>query len=516
MSMQKRVADVSQSAGGLTATPVPRSLFVIFGATGDLTARKIAPALYNLIREGLIDHRTAVLGAARRELSDEQFRQQMLQAIGTHSRSQPVDDALWREVAPCWHYHRVRFDQADDFGALARRIGELETQHECNGCRVFYLAVAPDLLRLIASHLGNVALQRPAAEGACVRVVVEKPFGQDLASAQDLNECLLRVFREEQVLRIDHYLGKETVQNLLVLRFANAVIDPLFSRQFVDHVQITTAESAGMEGRRGTYYETAGALRDMVQSHMLQLLALVAMEVPPRMDEHAIRNEKVAVLQAVAPMTDEQISRHTVRGQYVAAGDRVGYRQEQGVSPDSLVETYVALTLTVNTWRWAGVPFHLRTGKALAAKSSQIALVFKREPINLFDLFGKVGCDVRGPNRLIVRLTPDEGLTLVIDGKVPGVEMLLRPMKLDFSYGASFASASPEAYEHLLVDAITGDATLFLRNDEVEASWRIVDAIRASWNATGMPKLIMYPAGSQGPDQARGLLGDPYKNWHPL
>jgi glucose-6-phosphate 1-dehydrogenase len=254
----------------------------------------------------------------------------------------------------------------------------------------------------------------------------------------------------------------------------------------------------------------------MVQSHMLQLLALVAMDVPPRMDAQAIRNEKVTVLQAVAAMTGEQVAQRTVRGQYAAAGDRIGYRQEQGVAPDSEVETYAALTLYVDTWRWSGVPFHLRTGKALAAKTSQIVLVFKREPINLFNLFGKVGCDVRGPNRLIIRITPDEGMSLIIDGKVPGVEMLLRPMKLDFSYGPSFVSASPEAYEHLLLDAITGDPTLFLRNDEVEASWRIVDAIRASWNATGLPKLIMYPAGSQGPEQARGLLGDPYKDWYPL
>ncbi len=501
------------TAGVASAQVPPRSLFVIFGATGDLTARKIAPALYHLIREGLIDRRTIVLGAARRELSDEQFRQQMLQAIAKYSRSQSADEALWRDICGSWHYHRVRFDQGPDFHSLAGRIGELETGHGSVGCRLFYLAVAPDLLEQVVSHLGKVGLNRPGTAGACVRLVVEKPFGQDLLSARGLNECLLRVFREEQLLRIDHYLGKETVQNLLVLRFANAVIDPLFSRQFVDHVQITTAESAGMEGRRGAYYEKAGALRDMVQSHMLQLLALVAMDVPPRMDERAIRNEKVTVLQAMARMTPEQVAQRTVRGQYVAAGDRIGYRQEQGVSPDSLVETYAALTLYVDTWRWAGVPFHLRTGKALAAKTSQIVLVFKREPINLFS---QLGCDVRGPNRLIVRITPDEGMSLVIDGKVPGVDMTLRPVKLDFSYGASFLSASPEAYEHLLLDAITGDPTLFLRNDEVEAAWRIVDPIRASWSTSGMPKLIMYPAGSQGPEQARGLLGDPYKDWYPL
>jgi glucose-6-phosphate 1-dehydrogenase len=478
-----------------------------------LTARKIAPALYNLLRERLLQRGTVVLGVARRPLSDEQFRDAMFQALTKHSRSQPIDQAMWKDVAATWHYHPVRFDQEQDFHALVRRIGELEASGGLGGCRLLYLAVAPDMLKRVVCNLGQARLNQPAATGGCVRVVVEKPYGSDLPSAQDLNECILRVFQESQVCRIDHYLGKETVQNLLVLRFANAVFDPLFSRQFVDHVQITTAESAGMEGRRGAYYESAGALRDMVQSHMLQLLALVAMDSPSRMDEQSIRNEKVKVLQAIVPMTPEQVAQRTVRGQYVAAGDRPGYRQEQGVSPDSQVETYAAVTLYVDTWRWAGVPFHLRTGKALSAKASRIIVVFKREPI---DLFTEQGCDVRGANRLIIRITPDEGLSLVIDGKVPGVGMTLRPIQMDFGYGASFASASPEAYEHLLLDAIRGEATLFLRNDEVEASWRIVDAIRASWNETGMPKLIMYPAGSQGPAEAKRLLGDPYRDWYPI
>jgi glucose-6-phosphate 1-dehydrogenase len=477
-----------------------------------LTARKIAPALYNLLRDERLPMETVVLGVARRPFSDEQFRDMMFQALAKHSRSQPIDPTLWNRVAANWHYHAVRFEEEKDFQALAGRIGELEAA-QAPTCRLLYLAVAPDLLDRVVSNVGKAALNKPGAEGGCVRVVLEKPYGSDLPSAQKLNECLLGVFQESQVCRIDHYLGKETVQNLLVLRFANAVFDPLFSRQFVDRVQITTAESVGMEGRRGPYYESAGALRDMVQSHMLQLMSLIAMDVPARLDEQSIRNEKVKVLRAIVPMTADQVAHRTVRGQYVAGGNQIGYRQEQGVAPDSSVETYAALTLQADTWRWAGVPFHLRTGKALAAKVSRIDIVFKREPL---DLFGKLGYDFRGPNRLIVRITPDEGLSLVIDGKVPGVGMTLRPIRMDFNYGASFASASPEAYEHLLLDAIHGETTLFLRDDEVEVSWRIIDAIRASWNHNGMPKLIMYPAGSQGPAEAKRLLGDPYRDWYPL
>jgi glucose-6-phosphate 1-dehydrogenase len=490
----------------------PRCLFVVFGATGDLTARKIAPALYNLLRDEKLPAETVVLGVARRPFTDEQFRDMMFGALTKHSRSQPVDQELWNRLAPNWHYHAARFDQEQDFQSLAGRIRELEAAGPPT-CRLLYLAVMPEQLEQVVSSIGKAGLNKPGAENGCVRVVVEKPYGTDLPSAEKLNACLLDVFQESQVCRIDHYLGKETVQNLLVLRFANVVFDPLFSRQFVDHVQITTAESVGMEGRRGPYYESAGALRDMVQSHMLQLLALIAMDVPARLDAQSIHNEKVKVLQSIVSMTADQVAHRTVRGQYVAAAGQVGYRQEQGVAPDSQVETYAALTLYADTWRWAGVPFHLRTGKALAAKVSRIDVVFKREPL---DLFSELGCDFRGPNRLVIRITPDEGLSLVIDGKVPGVGMTLRPVRMDFDYGATFASASPEAYEHLLLDAIHGETTLFLRDDEVEASWRIIDAIRASWNHNGMPKLIMYPAGSQGPAEAKRLLGDPYRDWYPL
>jgi glucose-6-phosphate 1-dehydrogenase len=490
--------------------PGPPCLLVIFGATGDLTARKIAPAIYNLARRELLGEPTAVVGVARRPLTDEQFRDEMLRAIGTYSRTQPIDHELWREFSRCWHYQSLQADAEGDFLALAGRLKELEAQHRTGGRRLLYLAMAPNVVQQVVCNLGKAGLNAPAQRGGCVRVVVEKPFGEDLNSAAALNQCLLGAFRERQIYRIDHYLGKESVQNLLVLRFANAVFEPLFHRRYVDHVEITAAETGGMEGRRGAYYEQAGALRDMVQSHLLQLLALVAMEAPSRMDATAIRRQKAKVLRAIVPPAGQEVSRRTVRGQYAPAGQRIGYRQEPGVKADSQVETFVALSLLVDNRRWGGVPFYLRTGKALSAKSSYIVVVFRPEAAKVF----RDSCDVREPNRLVIRVYPEEGLSLVIDGKVPGMAGILRPMKLDFRYGSSFEAASPEAYEHLLLDAMAGDPTLFLQGDEVEACWKVVDSIRASWNATGLPKLILYPAGSPGPQEADRLLGDPYKHWH--
>jgi len=488
-------------------------VFVLFGATGDLTSRKIAPALYNLRRDGLLSAKTAVLGVARRPRSDEQFRDEMLTAVREHSRIQPIDRKLWDQFAKSWHYHVVHADERGEFETLRNRLDQLDQEYQTEGNRLFYLAMTPELVGGITTHIGEVGLNKSTENGGFARLVVEKPFGYNLASANELNRTLLKYFDESQICRIDHYLGKETVLNMLIFRFANAIFEPLFSRQFVDHVQITTAETIGMEGRRGPYYETTGALRDMIQNHMLQLLALTAMEAPTDMTCLDIRNEKVKVLRAIRPLTPQDVAACTVRGQYGPGEDAVAYRRERGVAEDSQVETYAAVKLYVDNWRWAGVPFYLRTGKRLAAKTSQILVVFKREPISMFT---KSDCDIRGANRLAIRIAPDEGINVVIDSKVPGPRMLLRPVKMDFQYDVAFGSASPEAYEHLLLDAMRGDQTLFIRGDEVEAAWRFIDTVRSAWQVSGKPKLVEYAPGSWGPEQADGLFDDPHIGWQPL
>ncbi len=489
--------------------PAPPCIVVVFGATGDLNARKIAPALYNLAASGLLNPNTVVLGVARRDRTDEQFRNEMRQAIGEFSRS-PLDRDLWNEFAQRWYYHVTHADQHQEYLALRQRMDELGRRHHAGASRLFYLAMTPDTFGPIARNLREAGLSESPSPESFVRVVVEKPFGRDLLTAHALNEELLQGFHEKQIFRIDHYLGKETVQNLLVFRFANSIFEPLLNRHYVERVEISTLESTGMEGRRGPYYDRTGALRDMVQNHMLQLLSLIAMDVPSRMAGEPVRDEKLKVLRSLQPMNPHEVAASTIRGQYGPGPDMPAYRQEEGVARDSETETYAALRLSIDNWRWAGVPFFLRTGKRLAQKASYITIVFRQEPIRLFY---NMDCDLRGTNRLSIRITPNEGITLVCDAKVPGPRMLLRPVKLDFGYQTAFESASPEAYEHLLLDAITGEPTLFIRNDEVEAAWRFVDSIRSAWDTAGQPPLVGYSPLSWGPHQARSLLLDPYKDW---
>jgi glucose-6-phosphate 1-dehydrogenase len=487
---------------GLERLPVHPTSLVIFGATGDLATRKLMPAVYDLAHDGALPERFVVVGVARSELSDEQFREEAARAMRAYSRRTPDEHVLELLLQDVF-YIAGRFDDAEVYEELGLVLARLDREAEYPLNRLYYLSTAPSFFAPIVRHLGAHELDR--VYGAEVRVVVEKPFGGSLVEARELNHELLSVLDESQVFRIDHYLGKETVQNLLALRFANHLFEPVWNRTCIEHVQITAAEEIGIGSRAG-YYDATGALRDLVQNHMLQLLCLLAMEPPIAFTPEDVRDEKVKVLRAIRLPAPAAVASMAVRAQYgpgMVGGEPVrGYLDEEGVPPDSATETYAALRLELDSWRWAGVPFYLRAGKRLARRLTEIAVTFQPVPHLAFREEGSLG--VR-PNQLVLTLQPDEAVAVTVAAKVPGPRMVLRPVKLEFLYGATFLSQSPEAYERLLLDAMRGDATLFTRNDEVEGQWRVCDPILQSWGGTGGP-LPQYPAGSQGPEEASAIL----------
>jgi glucose-6-phosphate 1-dehydrogenase len=494
---------------GLERLPVHPTVLVIFGATGDLARRKLLPAIYNLAHEGALPERFHLVGLSRSEIEDGAFREMAAAAIRRFSR-RPPDEAVLAKLLEEVHHIAGTVDDGAVYETLASTLDDLDAAAGQCLNRCFYLATAPALVPAIVAQLGSRGLNR--REHAAVRVVVEKPFGRTLAEARQLNRELLSVFQEQQVFRIDHYLGKETVQNILALRFANYLFEPVWNRNYIDHIQITAAEDLGIEGRAG-YYDETGALRDLIQNHMLQLLCHVAMEPPARIRSDDTRNEKVKVLEAIQPPTPDEVADMAARGQYGpgAVGGRPvpGYTQEEGVPPDSRTETYAALRLEVQNWRWAGVPFYVRTGKRLARKVTEIAVTLK--PVPHLDLSQEGSLGVK-PNQLILTIQPDEGVSLSLAAKIPGTLMRLRPVLMEFLYGTSFLSQSPEAYERLILDVMRGDVALFTRADEVESQWRICDPILHAWAASPAPP-ARYEAGSQGPVEAQRILrpGDAWR-----
>jgi glucose-6-phosphate 1-dehydrogenase len=483
---------------------------VIFGASGDLTKRKLIPALYSLFRDRLLPQAFSVVGYARRPIPT--FVDDMKASSDQFARRRPVDDAVWSTFAQGISYVDGDFDNIEGYLKLKAHLAEIDRTRGTQGNRVFYLSTPPSYYPVILKKLGEAGLINDSAR-PFTRVIIEKPFGHDLESARALNRIAASVLREDQTYRIDHYLGKETVQNIFVLRFANSLFEPLWNNKFVDHVQLTVAEAIGVEGRGG-YFEEAGIVRDMVQNHMFQFLTLMAMEPPSRFEADAVRDEKTKVLRALRPYSDEDVATNVVRGQYTAGTSmgqkKIGYLEEKGVAPKSQTETYVGMKLFIDNWRWSGVPFYLRAGKALPKRVTEIAIQFKAPPPLYFG--GKDHAHVQ-PNVLSIRIQPDEGISLTFVSKVPGQSMEVLPVAMEFRYGSSFGAEPPEAYERLLLDCMLGDSTLYTRGDESEASWTWIDRIFGGWKAEGAPAVQSYPFAGWGPEAADELIERDGRAW---
>ncbi|MDX3314392.1 glucose-6-phosphate dehydrogenase [Streptomyces sp. NPDC054884] len=480
---------------------------VIFGVTGDLSRKKLMPAVYDLANRGLLPPGFSLVGFARRDWEDEDFAQIVHDAVREHART-PFREEVWQQLAEGMRFIPGDFDDDTAFKQLKTAVEELDASRGTGGNFAFYLSVPPKFFPKVVEQLKKHGLAK-APEGSWRRAVIEKPFGRDLVSAQQLNTVVHDVFEPDQVFRIDHYLGKETVQNILALRFANTMFEPIWNRSFVDHVQITMAEDIGIGGRAG-YYDGIGSARDVIQNHLLQLMALTAMEEPASFDASSLLTEKLKVLRSVKLPDD--LGRHTVRAQYAGAwqgGERVrGYLEEDGIDPTSTTDTFAAVKLNVDNRRWAGVPFYLRTGKRLGRRVTEIAVVFQRAPHSPFD---STATEELGANAIVIRVQPDEGITVRFGSKVPGTSMEIRDVTMDFAYGESFTESSPEAYERLILDVLLGDANLFPRHQEVEESWKILDPIEEYWARHGRP--AQYPSGSWGPEEADEMLARDGRSW---
>ncbi|MFL5457571.1 MAG: glucose-6-phosphate dehydrogenase [Myxococcales bacterium] len=516
MTLPASVEGELERAEEWVAQPAPPCAMVIFGATGDLTKRKLIPAIYNLITNGLLPDGFAVVGVGRSQLSDDEFRQHMEKDLKEFATAE-IDQGKLRWLIERLSYAVVDSEKPATFKALAKVLAKLDEERGTSGNYLYYLAVPPSAFDDYVKQLGDAGLLREP-EGSWRRVIIEKPFGHDLESARDLNRRIREVLHENQIFRIDHYLGKETVQNIMAFRFANGIFEPIWNRRYVDHVQITVAETVGVEGR-GSYYEEAGALRDMVQNHMFQLLALTAMEPPISFAADAVRDERVKVLSAIRPLSDEDVLRHTVRGQYgegtigegKSDGERVpAYRAEKSVAPDSKTDTFAALELFIDNWRWADVPFYLRTGKRLPKRATEIAVQFKRAPLMLFR---DTPVESLSPNVLVLHIQPDEGISLRFEGKVPGPVVRLGTVRMHFEYADYFGSQPHTGYETLLYDCMMGDSTLFHRSDMVEAGWCVVTPILDVWKALAPRNFPNYAANTWGPKEAEELIQKDGRRW---